>query len=60
MDDAKQPPGKSRPAKLVELERVLDEGLDDLDAGRTVSREQLVREVEQLLSPEQTKRKRAP
>jgi hypothetical protein len=32
------------------LERVLDEGIDDLDAGRTVSREELHREVEALLS----------
>ena len=63
MDDTRHPSpegqGANRPLQKVELERVLDEGIDDLDAGRTISREQSVREIEELLSSHQKKKKPA-
>jgi hypothetical protein len=54
MDDTKNPSpadsGDGRSAELAELERMLNEGIDDLDAGRTVSREESRREIEKLFS----------
>jgi hypothetical protein len=53
MDDVKHPPAKpdgDRPADIAEVERMLDEGIDDLDAGRTVSREESRRRIETLLA----------
>jgi len=65
MDDTKNPsPPDSgdaeRPLSLVELERALNEGIADLDAGRTVSAEESRREIEEILSAYENKRTPAP
>jgi predicted transcriptional regulator len=59
MQDGSQPPrGKSagRPARQTELEKALNEGIDDLDAGRTVSREESRRELEAVLGSYEKKK----
>jgi hypothetical protein len=37
-------------AQLRRLEQLLNEGLDDVDAGQTVSRDEVRREIEALLA----------
>jgi hypothetical protein len=47
-DEAKT--GLTPADQLRRLEQLLDEGLDDLDAGRMVSRDQMRGEIETLLA----------
>jgi hypothetical protein len=43
-------PNGSADEQIRRLEKLLDEGLDDIDAGRTVSRDEMRREIEALLA----------
>jgi hypothetical protein len=47
-------------AQIRRLEHLLDEGLDDLDAGRTVTRDALRREIEALFAAHEAKKIAAP
>jgi hypothetical protein len=63
MQDGRQPPqgdGAKSPARRTELENALNEGIDDLQAGRTVSREESRREIEAVLAPFEKKKVRTP
>lgn len=56
MNDPSNPASARDSARTEEIERLeqmLNEGLDDLDAGRTVSRDESRLEIEKILGPRQ-------
>jgi hypothetical protein len=58
MDDSKGPLPQRDPEREAEtkhLEELLNEGLDDLASGRTVSRDEMRREIEAIFSAHKAK-----
>jgi hypothetical protein len=56
MDESKAPPPEQeREAEIKHLEQLLNEGLDDLEAGRTVCRDEMRRDIQAIFSAHEAK-----